>query len=59
MSALLENKTAIVTGAGSGIGRAIAEVFSREGANVVVSDISEPAGNESVERLRKSGGKAI
>lgn len=41
---LLENKTAIVTGAGSGIGRAIALMYAREGANVVVSDISEKGG---------------
>ena len=55
----LENRTAVVTGAGSGIGRAIAQAFAREGANVVVSDISEPAGNETVAMLKKSGGKAI
>ncbi len=46
---LLENKTAIVTGAGSGIGRAIALMYAREGANVVVSDISEKGGQETVQ----------
>lgn len=48
---LLENKTAIVTGAGSGIGRAIALMYAREGANVVVSDISEKGGNETVQMI--------
>lgn len=48
---LLENKTAIVTGAGSGIGRAIALMYAREGANVVVSDISEKGGNETVQLI--------
>jgi NAD(P)-dependent dehydrogenase (short-subunit alcohol dehydrogenase family) len=45
---LLENKTAIVTGAGSGIGRAVALVFAREGARVVVSDLDEQGGQETV-----------
>lgn len=44
----LENKTAIVTGAGSGIGRAVALAYAREGARVVVSDIAESKGEETV-----------
>lgn len=48
---LLKNKTAIVTGAGSGIGRSIALMYAREGANVVVSDISEKGGRETVEMI--------
>jgi NAD(P)-dependent dehydrogenase (short-subunit alcohol dehydrogenase family) len=48
---LLENKTAVVTGAGSGIGRAIALMYAREGANVVVSDISEKGGLETVQLI--------
>lgn len=59
MSRLLEKKTAIISGAGSGIGRAIAQAFDREGANVVVSDISERAGNETVAMLGQGGGKAL
>jgi len=59
MSTLLGKKTAIVTGAGSGIGRAICEAFSREGANVVVSDISDTAGKDTVALLQRAGGKAI
>lgn len=55
----LENKTAIITGAGSGIGRAISLLYSKEGANVVVSDIDEKGGNETVEQIKAKGGKAI
>lgn len=45
---LLQNRTAIVTGAGSGIGRAVAIAYAREGARVVVSDIAEEGGEETV-----------
>jgi NAD(P)-dependent dehydrogenase (short-subunit alcohol dehydrogenase family) len=52
------NEVAIVTGAGSGIGRATALLFAREGAKVVVAD-SEPArGEETVGLMEKEGGKA-
>jgi NAD(P)-dependent dehydrogenase (short-subunit alcohol dehydrogenase family) len=55
----LENKIAIVTGAGSGIGKAVAELFAREGAKVVVSDINEQHGNDAVAAIKKSGGDAF
>lgn len=55
----LENKVAIITGAGSGIGKATAELFAREGARVVVSDINEEHGKEVMEEINKMGGEAI
>ena len=50
---------ALVTGASSGIGRAIALVWAREGAKVVVSDIDVPAGEETAALVRAQGGDAI
>jgi NAD(P)-dependent dehydrogenase (short-subunit alcohol dehydrogenase family) len=50
--------TAIVTGAGSGIGRATADAFAREGVKVVVSDISEASAAETAARIGAAGGTA-
>lgn len=55
----LKNKTAIITGAGSGIGRATALIFSQEGARVVVADFQEKGGQATVEEIRKNGREAI
>ena len=49
----LDNKRAIITGAGTGIGRAIAERFCREGAKVMVAEFEEPGGKQTVERILK------
>ena len=56
---MLKNKVALVTGASSGIGRAIALVWAREGARVVVSDVNEPAGEETASLVRALGGDAM
>lgn len=56
---LLDNKVAIITGAGSGIGKATAELFAKEGAKVVVSDISEANGKNAVAEIKKNGGEAF
>jgi NAD(P)-dependent dehydrogenase (short-subunit alcohol dehydrogenase family) len=56
---LVENKVALVTGAGSGIGRATAMTFAKEGAKVVVADVSAEGGNETVKLIKEAGGEAI
>ena len=56
---LLKNKVAVVSGAGSGIGQAIAEAYAREGAKVVVSDINEAHGEDTVAVIKKAGGEAF
>ncbi len=55
----LENKVAVVTGAGRGIGRAIAMRLAEEGARVVVSDIEPTFAQTVVERITDAGGEAI
>jgi NAD(P)-dependent dehydrogenase (short-subunit alcohol dehydrogenase family) len=54
----LKDKVAIVTGAGSGIGRAVAVRFAEEGARVVVDDVNREGGEATVARIREAGGEA-
>ena len=55
---ILNNKVALVTGAGSGIGLAIAQAYAKEGAKVIVSDINEEHGKSAVEKIKSEGGEA-
>lgn len=55
----LKGKVAIITAAGSGAGRAGALIFAREGAKVVVGDISSQGGQDTVSMVKKAGGEAI
>ena len=59
MTRVLEGKVAIVTGGASGIGRATALVFAREGAKVVVADVVREGGEDTASFIRETGGDAI
>lgn len=56
---ILEGEVAIITGAASGIGRATAILFAKEGAKVAVADINDPGGMETVKLIQEEGKEAI
>jgi NAD(P)-dependent dehydrogenase (short-subunit alcohol dehydrogenase family) len=55
----LENKVALITGAGSGIGKETSLLFAKEGAKVVAVDVNDAAGHQTVDLIKQSGGQAI
>ena len=55
----LKGKKAIITGGASGMGKATAELFSKEGALVAILDINSEEGNNTVKKINDEGGKAI
>jgi NAD(P)-dependent dehydrogenase (short-subunit alcohol dehydrogenase family) len=55
----LDKKVAIITGAGSGIGQSIALLYASEGAKVVLTDINEQGGNDTLAKVKAQGGDGI
>src|SRR5713226_4539185 len=54
----LQDKVALITGSGSGIGRAVATLFAKEGAKVAVNDVNETGGKETVDLIKQKGAEA-
>ena len=59
MPGQVEGKVALVTGGASGIGRATALTFAREGAKLVIADMQEDGGHQTVHMITENGGEAI
>jgi NAD(P)-dependent dehydrogenase (short-subunit alcohol dehydrogenase family) len=59
MAGILNGKIALITGAGSGIGRATSKIFVREGAKLILADVVEEGGQETLGMLKQDGADAI
>src|SRR5260221_13298861 len=59
MAGRVSGKVALITGGGSGIGRATAIVFGREGAKVAIADYNREGGEQTVKTIKAAGGEAI
>jgi NAD(P)-dependent dehydrogenase (short-subunit alcohol dehydrogenase family) len=59
MTRLLDGRVALITGAGSGIGRASSLVFAEEGAKLVLGDVDDPGGEETARLVHERGGEAL
>lgn len=55
----LQDKVAVITGGGSGIGYHTSLLFAQEGASVVVADVNDDGGNQTVSEIKEAGGKAV
>ena len=59
MAGILDGKVALITGAGSGIGRATSAIFAREGARLILADVVEDAGQATLQAIKQSGAEAV
>jgi NAD(P)-dependent dehydrogenase (short-subunit alcohol dehydrogenase family) len=59
MAGILEGKVSLITGAGSGIGRATSKIFAREGAKLILADVVESGGQETLRMVKDAGVDAI
>jgi NAD(P)-dependent dehydrogenase (short-subunit alcohol dehydrogenase family) len=56
MTGILDGKVAVITGAGSGIGRAIAQALASEGGRIAVADVVAESGQKTVNLIKEAGG---
>ena len=59
MTGIMEGKVVIITGAASGIGRATAQIYAREGARVIIADVNEKGGEETLSMINKQGHQGL